>query len=129
MRKKMMLITGAASAAVVLGGVSIAVAASQQSRDVQAWNSIPVLVKVADIERDDDSDSPAQPLSTEDRDKAGNAALAKVGQGSVRDVEREDDGGSAYEVEIRLNDGAEVEVQLGADFQVLNQGAPEHDDD
>ncbi|WP_211882665.1 PepSY domain-containing protein [Pseudarthrobacter albicanus] len=129
MRKKMMLITGAASAAVVLGGVSIAVAASQQSRDVQPRNGIPVLVKVADIERDDDSDSPAQPLSTEDRDKAGNAALAKVGQGSVRDVEREDDGGSAYEVEIRLNDGSEVEVQLGADFQVLNQGAPEHDDD
>lgn len=28
-----------------------------------------------------------------------------------------------YEVEIRLNSGAEVEVNLGPNFQVLNQGA------
>lgn len=129
MRKKTMLITGAASAAVVLGDASIALAASQQSRDVLAWSAIPLVVRVADVQDDDDSDSPAQPLSTEDRDKAGNAALAKVGQGTVGDVERENDGGSAYEVEIRLNDGSEVEVLLGADFQVLNQGAPERDDD
>ena len=128
MRKKTMLITGAASAAVVLGGASIALAASQQSRDVLAWSAIPLVVRVADLQ-DDDPDSPAQPLSTEDRDKAGNAALAKVGQGTVSDIERENDGGSAYEVEIRLNDGSEVEVLLGADFQVLNQGAPERDED
>jgi hypothetical protein len=129
MRKKTMLIMGVASAAVVLGGASIALAASQQSRDVLAWSGIPVVVRVADLQDDDDSESPAQPLSTEDRDKAGNAALAKVGQGTVSDVERENDGGSAYEVEIRLNDGSEVEVLLGADFQVLNLGAPERDDD
>lgn len=77
--------------------------------------------------RDDDSDGPA--LSSADWDRAGNAALAKVGQGRVSEVERENDGGSAYEVEVRLDNGSEVEVQLGADFQVLNQGAPEYDDD
>ena len=63
------------------------------------------------------------------QDKAGSAALAKVGQGTVSEVERENEGGSAYEVEVRLNDGTQVEVQLGADFQVLSQGAPERDDD
>jgi uncharacterized membrane protein YkoI len=77
----------------------------------------------------DDDDSNLAPLSAEDRDRAGNAALARVGQGTVSEVERENDGGSAYEVEVRLNDGSEVEVQLGADFQVMNQGAPERDDD
>ena len=57
------------------------------------------------------------------------AALAKVGQGSVTEVERDDDSGAAYEVEVRLNDGSQVEVALGADFQVMSQSAPEHDDD
>ena len=77
----------------------------------------------------DDDDSNLAALSAEDRDQAANAALARVGQGTVSEVERENDGGSAYEVEVRLNDGSEVEVQVGADFQVLNQGAPELDDD
>ena len=57
------------------------------------------------------------------------AALAKVGQGSVTEVERDDDSGAAYEVEVRLNDGSQVEVALGADFQVMSQSAPEHDED
>ena len=47
----------------------------------------------------------------------------------MREVERENEGSSAYEVEVLLNDGTQVEVQLGADFQVLSQGAPERDDD
>lgn len=74
--------------------------------------------------QDDDS---GQPLSTADRDKAGQAALAKVGQGRVGETERENEGGSAYEVEIILPDGSEVDVELGADFQVLRTGAPERD--
>ncbi|HSN38171.1 MAG TPA: PepSY domain-containing protein [Arthrobacter sp.] len=77
--------------------------------------------------QDDDSSLPA--LSAADRDMAGSAALARVGQGTVSEVERENEGGSAYEVEVRLNDGSQVEVQLGSDFQVLGQGAPERDDD
>jgi hypothetical protein len=41
----------------------------------------------------------------------------------------ENDGNVAYEVEVRLDNGSEVEVGLGADFAVLNQAAPEFDDD
>jgi uncharacterized membrane protein YkoI len=44
-------------------------------------------------------------------------------------VERENDGGAAYEVEVRLADGSQIEVQVGADFQVLGQDGPEFDDD
>ncbi|MEV5051336.1 hypothetical protein [Arthrobacter sp. LAR12-1-1.1] len=127
MRKRTMWITGAASAAVVLGGASIAVAATQQGRDLQAERMSALAVSIGNLELGDDSDGPA--LTDADRAMASSAALAKVGQGSVTEVERADDGASGYEVEVRLTDGSEVEVALGADFQVLNQSAPEHDDD
>ncbi len=59
--------------------------------------------------------------------KAGDAALAAVGGGTVREVERADeDGAGAYEVEVRRTDGSEVEVHLDAQFQVL--GAASDDD-
>ncbi|WP_426979608.1 PepSY domain-containing protein [Pseudarthrobacter sp. O4] len=133
MRKKTLLITGVAAAAVVLGGATVAVAAASTPAG-PAGSSIRVQNLIGP-ERDDDSDvgdddsdnGPA--LSAADWDKAANAALAKVGQGRVSEVERENEGGSAYEVEVRLDNGSEVEVQVGADFQVLNQSAPEADDD
>ncbi|MGY2744720.1 PepSY domain-containing protein [Arthrobacter sp. UYCu723] len=126
MRKKTLLITGVAAAAVVLGGATVAVAAASTPAG-PAGSSIRVQNLIGP-ERDDDSDNgPA--LSAADWDKAANAALAKVGQGRVSEVERENEGGSAYEVEVRLDNGSEVEVQVGADFQVLNQSAPEADDD
>ena len=173
MGRKAVLITGAAAAAVILGGAGIAVAASSQSAgeqplggtelqqasdaalarigqgtvtkaetddgayevDVRRPDGSTVEVEVSrsfqvtGVEGPGDDDSNLAPLSTEDRDKAGNAALAGVGQGTVSEVERENEGGSAYEVEVRLDNGSEVEVQLGPDFQVLHQGAPERDDD
>lgn len=135
MGKKAVLITGIAAAAVILGGATVAVAASAQTAALRLPDAGAVAGAVDRSIRaaaeapgeDDDANLPA--LSAEDRDKAGNAALAKVGQGTVSEVERENEGGSAYEVEVRLNDGTQVEVQLGSDFQVLSQSAPERDDD
>lgn len=126
MRKRMIWITGAASAAVVLGGASIAVGATQ-ARDVWSGSAGALTARIGNFEIGDDSDGPA--LSDADRAMATQAALAKVGQGSVTEVERDDDSGAAYEVEVRLNDGSQVEVALGADFQVMSQSAPEHDED
>jgi uncharacterized membrane protein YkoI len=60
-------------------------------------------------------------LSQTDRDKAVQAAMAKVGQGTVTEVERDENPNSAYEVEVRLTNGSEVEVAVGKDFQVLSQ--------
>ncbi|MCU1555182.1 MAG: hypothetical protein JWM13_2668 [Arthrobacter sp.] len=85
--------------------------------------------QMATAEGPDDDDFNLPALSAADRDQAANAALARVGQGTVSEVERENEGGSAYEVEVRLPDGSQVEVQVGADFQVLGQDAPEFDDD
>jgi uncharacterized membrane protein YkoI len=59
--------------------------------------------------------------------KAGDAALAAVGEGTVGEVERADeDGTGAYEVEVRLADGSEVEVYVDAGFHVLGSSS---DDD
>ena len=127
MRKRTIWITGAASAAVVLGGASIAVGATQPAREIWAGSAGALAAKIGNFEIGDDSDGPA--LSDADRAMASSAALAKVGQGSVTEVERDDDSGAAYEVEVRLNDGSQVEVALGADFQVMSQSAPEHDED
>jgi len=134
MREKAVLITGLAAAAVILGGATVAVAASTRTSGDQPLSKIGVNVDrsvpvstVPGPERDDDSN--LAPLNTADRDQAANAALARVGQGSVIEVERENDGNVAYEVEVRLDNGSQVEVGLGADFAVLNQAAPEFDDD
>ena len=125
MRKRTMWITGAASAAVLLGGASIAVGATQQAQDLRLASLGALTASIGSL--DDDSDGPA--LTDADRAMAASAALAKVGQGSVTEVERDDDSGAAYEVEVRLSDGTQVEVALGADFQVVSQSAPEYDDD
>ena len=128
MRKRTMWITAAAAAAVVLGGASVAVGATQQARDLQSGRTGALAVSLGNLETGDDSDGLA--LTDADRAQATSAALAKVGQGSVTEVERDDDGGGAgYEVKVRLTDGSEVEVVLGPDFQVLNQGGTEHNDD
>jgi hypothetical protein len=66
-----------------------------------------------------------QPLEGNELDRATAAALAETGQGSV--VESEiGDGGAAYEVEIRLDDGSVVELQLDERFQITGSSA---DDD
>ena len=129
MRTKTAWIIGAATTAVVLGGATVAVAADGL---LGPGNPVPG-VSIAPQPDDDSHDSDADdaglaPLTGGDRDQAASAALARVGQGSVTEVERENDGSTAYEVKVRLDDGRTVEVQLGADFQVLAQGAPETDD-
>ena len=69
-----------------------------------------------------DQDSP---LTNADLDRASAAALAETGGGRVIEGEVGDDG-AAYTVEVRLEDGTTVEVQLDAGFQVTGTSA---DDD
>jgi uncharacterized membrane protein YkoI len=75
-----------------------------------------------------------QPLGGSDLERATAAALAHTGEGEV--VESEiGDGGAAYEVEVRLDDGSVVEVQLDERFNVTgdsvdddgNEGAGDDD--
>jgi uncharacterized membrane protein YkoI len=54
-----------------------------------------------------------------DYDQAAAAAIAAAGGGTVTDADRSDDGDVAYEVDVRLDDGTEVDVDLDASFGVL----------
>lgn len=178
MRKKTLVITGVAAAAVVLGGTTMAAASGTLGTDDQPLGgtelqrasdaalaktgggtvtkaeaenegatAYEVDVRLPDGSRvevnldssfqvagvegpergDDDDNAPA--LNSTDWDRAASAALARVGQGRVSEVERENEGATAYEVEVRLDNGSEVEVRVGADFQVVGQDAPGFDDD
>ena len=71
------------------------------------------------------TDGDEQPLTGDTYDRAVAAALAHTGGGEVTETEVGDDG-AAYEVEIRLADGSQVEVSLDADFGVIGS---EPDDD
>ncbi|MGI9594597.1 MAG: PepSY domain-containing protein [Acidimicrobiales bacterium] len=104
---KRILTTGAAITALLLGGGGIAAAQSGT---------------------DDGPNEPADsdtPLTGSDLDRASAAALEHTGGGEVVDSEIGDDG-AAYGIEIKLDDGSQVEVNLDAEFNVIGS---EPDDD
>ena len=72
---------------------------------------------------DDGADADDRALSDEERQAAEQAALDAVGGGTVEQVEASDDRGEAYEVEVRDGDDTEWDVELDADYQVLNKTA------
>jgi hypothetical protein len=66
-----------------------------------------------------------RPLEGSALRRASAAALDETGGGTVVETEV-GDGGAAYGVEVRLDDGRVVEVSLDADFHVIGSAA---DDD
>jgi hypothetical protein len=58
------------------------------------------------------------PLEGNDYERATTSALRHVGGGTVVETEVGDDG-SAYEVEVRLDDGSQVAVELDESFRVI----------
>lgn len=75
----------------------------------------------------DDRDETEAPIVGADLDRASEAALAHTGEGRVTDTEIGDEE-SYYEVEVTLDDGTEVDVQLGEQFTVVG-GQPESEED
>ena len=64
-------------------------------------------------------------------DRASEAALAHTGEGEVVDSEVDRDADGYYELEVRLDDGTVVEINLSEDFAVLREeggGGPDDDD-
>ncbi|WP_104081944.1 PepSY domain-containing protein [Cryobacterium sp. Y11] len=101
MNKKNILIATAAGVVLLLGGAGIAVAVT-----------------------DNDNDGP---LTGETLDRASNAAIAEVGPGTVTNANRNDDGGSAYDLEVRLDNGTTVDVELNDAFDVVWTGDYDND--
>jgi hypothetical protein len=74
-----------------------------------------------------------EPLTGSTLEQATAAALEHTGGGTVIESEA-GDGGAAYGVEVRLDDGRVVEVALDENFNVIGQesdddGANEHEDE
>jgi hypothetical protein len=67
------------------------------------------------------------PISGTDLQRASDAALAHTGQGQVTGTEVGDED-SYYEVEVTLDDGTQVDVQLDKDFKVVDSTADTEDD-
>jgi uncharacterized membrane protein YkoI len=95
-RRTRFVIAGAAAAAMALAGAGIATAGNPLD--------------------DDATDTPIQGAALE---KASAAALAHTGEGRVTETEVGDEE-SYYEVEVTLDDGTQVDVQLDERFQVVS---------
>ncbi len=67
------------------------------------------------------------PITGAELDPASAAALAETGEGEVTETEVGDED-SFYEVEVTLDDGSQVDVQLDQDFNVVDQMV-DHEDD
>lgn len=101
-RRTKFLIAGAAAAVAALGiGAGVAAAGSNG-----------------------DDHEPA--ISGAALDRASAAALEATGGGRVTETEVGDED-SYYEVEVTLDDGSQVDVQLDQDFHVVDQ-MPDHED-
>jgi uncharacterized membrane protein YkoI len=76
-----------------------------------------------------DDDATQKPITGSALDKAKAAALAHTGEGKVTETEVGDEE-SYYEVEVTLDDGRQVDVQLDESFNVVgseNDGRGDED--
>ncbi|TNM39574.1 hypothetical protein FHP29_11875 [Nocardioides albidus] len=64
----------------------------------------------------------------DERDRVAAAAEKAAGGGEAVSVEKSDDAGEAYEVEVRRVDGTEVDITLDGDLGVVGQESDDSDD-
>lgn len=76
----------------------------------------------------DDSAEKETPITGSDLEKASAAALDHLGEGRVTDTEVGDEE-SYYEVEVTLDDGTQVDVQLDESFNMVGTEADRDGDD
>jgi uncharacterized membrane protein YkoI len=83
-----------------------------------------------DLGAGDNSADSEERLTALDVQKAKSAAIAAVGGGTITELERDDgdDGygtNGGYEVEVKREDGTQLEVHLDGDYDVVGQEADE----
>jgi hypothetical protein len=100
------LIAGAAALALAVGGAGVAIAGGGS---------------------EDAAEGPDVAITGSALDKASAAALEHTGEGSVSGTEVGDEE-SYYEVEVTLDDGSQVDVQLDRDFNVVVDEADSGED-
>lgn len=72
-------------------------------------------------------DDTEKPISGSALEKASAAALAHTGGGAVSETEVPDEE-SLYEVEVTLDDGSQVDVQVNRAFEVVGDEADSEDE-
>lgn len=68
--------------------------------------------------REDEAEGPDQSIAGANLERASQVALSYFGEGRVTATEIEDEE-SYYEIEVTLDDGSQVDVQLDESFRVL----------
>jgi uncharacterized membrane protein YkoI len=66
-------------------------------------------------------DADDRALSATEHSSASRAAIDAVGGGTVTGLEASDDPGVAYEIDVRLANGTEWDVDLDSDYRVLSK--------
>ncbi|HXH32970.1 MAG TPA: hypothetical protein VNJ54_01000 [Plantibacter sp.] len=127
-RRKPVWITAIVVGSLALGGAGAAFAIDEFDDDDRATAA------AADAATTDDGATDRDVAGAEGRDArdaddialtdteyadASTAALAEAGGGTVTDVDRSDDPGVAFEVDVLLANGDELEIDLDADFAVV----------
>ncbi|MDX6586019.1 MAG: hypothetical protein QOI31_492 [Solirubrobacterales bacterium] len=107
MSKRTKMIAIGTSLAIAAGGAGVAVAAGGT---------------------EDQAEGPDVAITGSTLDKAEAAALEATGQGEVTGTETGDEE-SYYEVEVTLDDGSQVDVQLDRDLNVVDQMADSENDE
>ncbi|CAN5758419.1 hypothetical protein BH18ACT2_BH18ACT2_16720 [soil metagenome] len=77
---------------------------------------------------DAEDDAPDVPLTGDDLARAAAAALDHTGEGRVTDSEVGDEE-SYYEIEVTLDDGRQVDVQLDRAFDIVSTSSDDQTDD
>jgi uncharacterized membrane protein YkoI len=106
MKRSRKIIAGTAFAAAVAGGAGVAAASGGQDADSQEGSDVAI--------------------TGDALQRASDAALAETGGGRVTGTEIDDEE-SYYEVEVTLDDGSQVDVQLDESFHVVSSSA-DHED-
>ncbi|MEX0874908.1 MAG: hypothetical protein WD646_14560 [Actinomycetota bacterium] len=76
---------------------------------------------------DDANEPPDRPIAGNALDRASVATLDHLGEGWVTETEVGDEE-SYYEVEVTLDDGSQVDVQLDSEFNVVGQSTDDAGD-
>ena len=117
----------AAAVALVLASVGITLAVTEGFDDDRDDDMTSQEVRTdggdagGDASNTNTTDADDAAISDADRTKAEKAALAvpEAKGGTVTDVERSNDADHAYEVDVQLEDGTDVDVELDANFTVV----------
>ncbi|MGI8462110.1 MAG: PepSY domain-containing protein [Solirubrobacterales bacterium] len=123
---KGVLIAIAAVAALGVGGAAIAGAAGSESTPSEQPTQELTASPAEDESGPEDSQESEAPINGSTLDQASAAALDHTGGGQVSETEVGDEE-SYYEVEVSLDDGSQVDVQLDRDFNVVGQESDEQE--